>query len=65
MGQFESWSAFWHMGGYALYVWLAFGLGFGLMLATTLAVRHNKKRLLQQVLHEAQRQARIKQSKER
>lgn len=23
---FSSWSDFWHMGGYALYVWISYGL---------------------------------------
>ncbi|MCP3429866.1 heme exporter protein CcmD, partial [Opacimonas viscosa] len=26
--QFESWQAFWHMGGYAFYVWTSFGVTF-------------------------------------
>ena len=26
--QFESWQAFWHMGGYAFYVWASFGVTF-------------------------------------
>lgn len=58
--QFDSWSAFWNMGGYAFYVWLSFGVAFVSMLALgiTSAMRH--KRLLKLVLSEQARQERIK-----
>ena len=29
--RWESWSAFWHMGGYALYVWGSVGVSFALL----------------------------------
>jgi len=34
-----SWSEFWHMGGYALYVWPSFGVAAVLMIAEPLLLR--------------------------
>lgn len=41
---FDSWADFLMMGGHALYVWLAYGATFGVLLAywVTLRVRHNR-----------------------
>jgi heme exporter protein D len=56
---FESWSAFWDMGGYALYVWTAFGVS-GLALAIILIDSIvAKRRLFVQVQKDVARRQRI------
>jgi heme exporter protein D len=56
---FESWSAFWNMGGYALFVWTAFGVS-GLALMLILIDSIVAKRLLfVQVQKEVVRRQRI------
>ncbi|MBT1062688.1 heme exporter protein CcmD [Bowmanella sp. Y26] len=62
---FESWSAFWAMGGYAFYVWLAFGVsGLALLL---LIVQSVKARRSLQITWQAEqaRQQRIAASRAR
>ena len=56
---FESWSAFWNMGGYALFVWTAFG-GSGLALALILFDSIvAKRKLFVQVQKDVARRQRI------
>ncbi len=57
--QFESWQAFFMMGGYALYVWLSFGVSIVAMVWIVLDSRLSHKKLLKQVRLEQARQARI------
>jgi len=40
----DSWQAFWHMGGYGLYVWGAYGATAVAMLAEVLLVRARLRR---------------------
>lgn len=63
--QFESWQAFWNMGGYALYVWLSFGLTLFVMVALTISRIVTRKKLLVAVVEEQARLARIKQARRR
>ncbi|MEK8049769.1 heme exporter protein CcmD [Ideonella sp. DXS22W] len=39
-----SWQAFWHMGGYGLYVWSAYGVTALMMVAEVLRVRARLRR---------------------
>ncbi|WP_394127194.1 heme exporter protein CcmD [Vibrio hepatarius] len=56
---FESLSEFFAMGGYAGYVWAAFGITFGVMLVLLItSVRHGRT-LLDEVQAKVDRQARI------
>ena len=57
---FDSFSDFLHMGGYASYVWSAFSITFAAMLF--LSVRRSKK-LMQAVERKLARQARIEAAK--
>ena len=60
--QFDTLSDFWNMGGYGLYVWLAFGLGLLSVALLWLESWWTKKRLWSQVDAEQKRQLRIKQA---
>ena len=62
--QFESWSAFWSMGGYGFYVWLSFGVTFLCMLGVVIQSRMEAKALLDEVKRNEKRQAKIKQAME-
>lgn len=57
---FDSMNAFWAMGGYGLYVWLSFGLGFLCLALLWLDSVWSKRKLFKQVLTEQVRLARIK-----
>ncbi len=46
--QFESWAAFFAMGGHGLYVWLAYGATFLVIAVSYLSVRASRKRLQQE-----------------
>jgi len=43
MSQWESWSAFWDMGGAAFYVWGSYGLTFALMALELVLVLRRRK----------------------
>ena len=43
--QFDSWSAFFAMGGHGFYVWLAYGATLLVLLISYLSVRSSRKRL--------------------
>ena len=60
--QFDTMSDFINMGGYGLYVWLAFGLGLLSVVGIWLGSWRTKKYLLSQVMTEQKRQKRIKQA---
>ena len=62
--QFESWQAFWHMGGYAFYVWVSFGVTFLAMGLIVLNSMMTHKKLLKEVAQEAPRQQRIATAKQ-
>lgn len=61
--QFESWSAFWAMGGYGFFVWLAFAISFLALLGLILQSRLARKHVLRALFEEQQRQARIQASR--
>ena len=61
--QFDNWQAFWHMGGYALYVWLSFGITLVAMAGIAWSSAREHTRLMQSVLHEQARRARIKEAR--
>ena len=42
-------ASFLSQGGYAFYVWVAFGMTFGLMLAEVLMLRRQQRTILQRV----------------
>jgi len=44
--QWNSFSDFWHMGGYGLYVWGSFGATAAVVVAEVLLVRARRKRVL-------------------
>ena len=54
--KFDSWSAFWAMGGYGFYVWLSFAVTLLALLGLVAATITTKKRLLREV---KQKQARV------
>ena len=56
---FESLSDFFVMGGYAVYVWSAFGVTFAAMLLLLVASIRQGRSLLHQVQQKVARQARI------
>ncbi|XOV79236.1 MAG: heme exporter protein CcmD [Aestuariibacter sp.] len=58
--QFDNLSEFLAMGGYGLYVWLAFGVSGLAMLILWVSTRLQRKNLEQAVVREHQRRARIK-----
>lgn len=47
--RWESWAQFWHMGGYAVYVWGSVGVSFALMLIEVWQARVARRQVLQQV----------------
>ncbi len=61
--QFDSLEAFFNMGGYALYVWLSFGVTFISMLLIAVQSRVEGQQLLKQVLKERTRRNRIEQAR--
>lgn len=54
--KFDTWSAFWAMGGYGFYVWLSFGLTLLALIGLVVATLVTKKSLLRTV---KQKQARV------
>lgn len=56
---FESLSDFFAMGGYAGYVWAAFGITFGVMLVLLITSVRRGRTLLNEVQAKVDRQARI------
>ena len=58
--QFESWSAFWEMGGYGFFVWLSFGVTFVSMALMVLQTAMERRQLQKSVVETHARKARIK-----
>lgn len=58
--QFQSWAEFWAMGGYGVYVWLAFGVTFGALVLIVIDSINSKKSALKSALVESERKQRIK-----
>jgi heme exporter protein D len=57
---FESLSAFWQMGGYALFVWLSFGSTYGLLAALWWFSQRSQSRILQDLSKKQQREHRVR-----
>jgi heme exporter protein D len=62
--QFDSFSSFLSMGGYAFYVWLSFGVTGGAMLLLALQSYLQHKSLLNTVVVEQERRARVKKARD-
>ncbi|WJG08588.1 heme exporter protein CcmD [Aliiglaciecola sp. LCG003] len=62
--QFESWQAFWHMGGYGFFVWLSFGVTLASILLLVAESYWAKKQLVKAVTAQLARKKRIQQSKQ-
>jgi heme exporter protein D len=45
-----TWSEFFHMGGYAVYVWTSYGLALVILLVNVMAPMLRKRRLLRELL---------------
>ncbi|GHA27081.1 heme exporter protein CcmD [Oceanisphaera arctica] len=58
--KFDSWSAFWAMGGYGFYVWLSFALTIFALLALVVSTMTTRKSLLRAVKQKQARAARRK-----
>ncbi|GEA13443.1 heme exporter protein D [Alteromonas sp. KUL49] len=61
--QFDSFSEFLHMGGYAFYVWLAYGVTFVALVGIVTQSVLEHRNLLKSIVKEQARQERIKKSK--
>jgi heme exporter protein D len=61
--QFDSVADFLNMGGYAFYVWLSFGITFGAMALVVIQSYIKQKLLLEAVITEQARKARIKKAR--
>lgn len=56
--KFESWAAFWAMGGYGFYVWLSFAVTLLVLLGQVVVTVRTRKRLLREVSQKQARAAR-------
>ena len=61
---FQSWSEFWAMGGYGLYVWLSFGISYVLLIGLVWYSHYQQKAFKQQLAQQLAREQRIKQYQE-
>ena len=51
------WAEFFHMGGYAFYVWTSWGLTTAIMLTLVLSAKFRRKKLITELTIKAQRAA--------
>ncbi|OOF83602.1 heme exporter protein CcmD [Rodentibacter ratti] len=58
---FQTWSDFFDMGGYGFYVWLSYGISLVAIVALIIQSLKQRKTILQNVLRETQREARLQQ----
>lgn len=61
---FTSWTDFWAMGGYALFVWLSFGTTYGILLGLWWYSKRQHKQIQQQIRAKAAREQRVRQHQE-
>lgn len=61
---FDSWQAFWAMGGYGLYVWLSFGLSYLLLAGVIGYSVYQQRQLKRQLAAKQARQQRLQQYQE-
>ena len=52
-----NWTEFWHMGGYAFYVWSSWGLTTLVMLLLVIFAKLRRKKLIKELTTKAQRAA--------
>jgi heme exporter protein D len=57
---FESLTAFWQMGGYALFVWLSFGSTYALLLGLWWYSQRSQNRILQDLAKKQSREQRVR-----
>ena len=57
---FESLTAFWQMGGYALFVWLSFGSTYGLLFGLWWYSQRSQSRMLQDLAKKQSREQRVR-----
>lgn len=55
---FSNWSEFFHMGGYAFYVWISYGLTLIVLAGLVIAAWRRQRRLLQELARRARREQR-------
>lgn len=61
---FQSFSAFWAMGGYAFYVWLSVGMTLLALLALVIHTRWQRRAILADVRRHQARERRIRAARE-
>lgn len=61
---FQSWSDFWAMGGYGLFVWLSFGITYALLAALIGYSHYQQRQFKRQLAQKLAREQRIKQYQE-
>ena len=61
---FQSWADFWAMGGYALFVWISFGLTYALLAGIIAYSHYQQKTFKRQLKQRLAREQRIKQYQE-
>ncbi len=64
MSYFDSWQAFWAMGGYGLFVWLSFGLTYLLLIVLAGFSVYEQRQFKQQLAARLAREKRIKEYQE-
>ena len=52
-----NWTEFFHMGGYAFYVWLSYGLGFVVLLANIMITRQRGKKIVRELVARQRRES--------
>ncbi|ARD24199.1 Heme exporter protein D [Shewanella sp. P1-14-1] len=63
MIQFESFSEFLNMGGYAFYVWLSYGVTFGSLGILLFLSLRQKKKVLLEIAKKMEREDRLKETR--
>ncbi len=61
--QFDSLSEFFNMGGYAFYVWLAYGVTFGSLGILVIQSMGQKRKVLIEIAKKIQREERLKENR--
>ncbi|AQS35605.1 heme exporter protein CcmD [Shewanella psychrophila] len=61
--QFDSLSDFFNMGGYAFYVWLAYGVTFGSLAILVIQSMGQKRKVLTEIAKKIQREERLKENR--
>ena len=60
--QFDSFADFINMGGYAFYVWLSFGVSFGLLAILTISSKLSHTKMKQDIAKQIKREQKLKQA---